>query len=677
MTRSRRTLYRGAGQGMLRAAVAVQAPHMAPWPAAEAPTEQWRAWLGTVWQDERFREAVSVASPDLARQVQALLEGYTPKRRRVRRAALALARYALRSAHRSTPYGLFAGVAPVEFSEDLHTHIATEHRVVVRPQAQALEAMIRAFEADPARLAQAQVCVNTLARVQGERVHVPAAGDAEHTLALTPVLALVMDTARSPVPFSTLADKVAAQFPQVPTNRQLAALTQLVRVGLLISSLRAPATMTDTTVPLPSALRQRTADLPEASDLLLDAALRLPSAVLTEAETAATALTRLTPYPVGTGAWRRYTERFIDRYGEAVVPLVQVTDPEAGLGLPEGFVEFSSPPRPMELRDRLLLDLAGTAALEGRRSVTLTEEMIERLEAAAGQREHTPPHLEVCAQIHAPTPHALQTGRFRLRVVTVSRAVGTMTGRFWHLYPQAAQPCVDLPTVEAGAETVQLSFHPTRAAADLLTRAPQVLPRLISVGEFRAPAPGVLLPTDLAVGADQGRLFLCEAATGRRIEALAPTALNFVWNHYTPPLARFLAEIARARTPQVTGFEWGAAWTLPFTPALHYRRCVLVPARWKLPARDLPARTAPLQVWADRLATWRSRFGLPDQVLLAQDDQQLPLDLNHPMHQEVLRAHLDANPTGTAALYQAPPQGANGWIGHRAHSLIFNLKARP
>ncbi|MGW4980140.1 hypothetical protein [Streptomyces mirabilis] len=37
---------------------------------------------------------------------------------------------------------------------------------------------------------------------------------------------------------------------------------------------------------------------------------------------------------------------------------------------------------------------------------------------------------------------------------------------------------------------------------------------------------------------------LVEIATGARPELLAPTAINFLWNNYTPPMARFLGESA-------------------------------------------------------------------------------------------------------------------------------------
>ncbi|MET8676127.1 lantibiotic dehydratase family protein [Streptomyces sp. NPDC004647] len=677
MTRLRHSLYRGASEGMLRAAVNLTGPDIPPWPGPAAPLEHWRSWLTTVWADDTFRQAVSSASPDLARQVQAILDGRSPKVRRVRRAALAIARYAIRYTRRSTPYGLFAGVAPIEFGDTAVARIGDRHQAVTRPDPAALDAAISAWEADGEQMADVDVCVNNLAQQRSGRIFVPSEGASEFSLALTPAVTLVLDAARLPIRYSILADKLAAEFPNTAEHHRARLLAQLLRVRLLRSSLRAPATVVDPTEPLPPALRESTRNNSAAPDLRLDATVRLPKAILTEAETAATLLTRLATHPTGIPAWRHYAEQFADRYGEGVeVPLELVTDTEKGLGFPDGFGQVSEPPRPMTRRDRLLLELAGTAAVEGSRAVILSGATIERLEAAAGKPAVTPPHLELGVQVQANSTRALDRGDFRLQVSTVSRAVGSMTGRFWHLFPDAGAAYADLPTVEPGAELAQLSFHAGRVPAELLTRAPHVLPRLVSVGEFRHRTKEVLFPSDLAVGIRDGRLYLTEAATGTHLELLAPTALNFLWNNYTPPLARFLAEIIRAAAPQVTWFDWGAAWTLPFTPALHYRRSILVSARWKARARDLPDRTATLDEWAGQLHAWMGRFRVPDRVLLAEDDQQLPLDLLQDMHLDLLRAHLDASPTGVATLHDAPPPDADGWIDGRAHNLVLPLKAR-
>ncbi|MFB7929671.1 lantibiotic dehydratase family protein [Streptomyces sp. NPDC056039] len=678
MTRQRPRLYEGSGQAMLRAAVHTTEPAMPPWPAAMATVEEWRAWLSTVWSDTGFRRTVSQASPHLADQVQAIIDGRTPKVRRIRRAALSTARYAIRYAHRSTPYGLFAGVAPLGFDQTASVRIGDEHQAVARPEPVGLEEMLSAWESDAARMADAEVCVNTLICQRDHHIHVPSEGDAEFRLALSPALRLVLDMARSPIGYRQLSDKLAAEFPAVSGTARDRLLGELLRVRLLRSSLRAPATVADPTDVLPPAARAQAAGLRTASDLRLDADVRLPEQVLTEAETAATVLARLVTHPTGTPTWRRWIEQFSERYGEnTAVPVEAVTDPDRGAGFPAGFVTASEPPRPMSRRDRLLLELAGTAAAEGSRNVAVTGAMIEELEAAAGDKPHgLAPHLELAAQVHAPSVPALDRGDFRLRVLTVSRSAGSMTGRFWHLFPGTEAAYANLPTVDPEAELAQLSFHAGRVPADLLTRAPQALPRIVSVGEFRRPAPHVLFPRDLAVTVTGGRPQLLESATGKPLELLAPTAINFLWNNYTPPMARFLGEISRATSPQVTWFDWGAAWTLPFTPTLTYRRTILTAARWKIRSRTLPAPTTSLQQWADQLHAWRARFRVPERVLLAEDDQQLPLDLSRDVDLDLLRAHLDASPLGIATLHDAPAPDADGWIGGRAHSIVVSLARR-
>ncbi|MGS2645082.1 lantibiotic dehydratase family protein [Streptosporangium sp. G12] len=672
MTRSRRTLYRCTGAGMLRAAVNLSAPALPQWPGPAASLEQWRSWLGPVWADATFRRAVSSASLDLARQVEAVLDGRLSNARRARRTALAVARYAIRYEHRSTPFGLFAGVCLVDFGETSAVLVGDEHEIVTRADPRALDKVVSAQEAGGASMAAVEVCVNNLVYVRDGRVFVPSEGASEFSLALTPALTLVLQAATSPIRYAALAGKLAAEFPQVEEHHQAAFLAELLRLRLLLSALRAPATVVDPAAVLP-AVTLDARDREACVDLRLDATVRLPETVAVEMETVATLLARLAANPTGTRAWRRYTERFAARWGEdAEVGLEQLVDPDNGLGLPDGFGSVSEPPRPMSRRDRLLLDLAGTAAVERHRTVILSEPLIEELEAAAGEPTALAPHFEVCAQVQARSLPALDRGDFRVRVQTVSRAAGTMTGRFRHLFPQAAEQVV-LPTVDPVAELAQLSFHPSRVEADLLTRTPQVLTKLVSVGEHRGSDAKVFVPSDLVVGLRGSHLYLAVAATGERLELLAPTALNFMWNNFTPPLARFLAEISRAATPQVTWFDWGAAWTLPFTPGLHYRRSIVVAARWQLRARALPGCTACLDEWAAQLHAWRGRAGVPERVLLAMDDQRLLLDLTGGMDLDVLRTHLCGSPI--AVLYEAPPPDVDGWIGGRAHSIVVAVRA--
>jgi lantibiotic biosynthesis protein len=464
VTRKRSTLYQCAGTAVLRASSALPGPGLPPWPAPAGTAGHWRSWLAPVWADDPFRRAVTVASPDLAGQVAAVLDGRVTDLRRARRASLAVARYAIRHARRSTPFGLFAGVAPARFGGPPAARVGDAHETACRPGPEWLDAAIGAIEADSGAMADAEVTVNNLAIVRDGRVRVPAEGTSEFSLKLTPAAALVLEAARAPVRCSALAGKLAAEFPQAGEDRCATLVTELLRARVLRSALRAPATVADPASILPAGSLPAGGRGRIAVDMRLDASVRLPDAVATEAETAATVLARLAAHPFGTLAWQRYISLFAARWGGGgEVSLEQLTDPATGLGLPDGFGTASEPPRTMTLRDRLLLELAGTAALEGRRSAVLTEGMITALEAAAGgPASALAPHFEVCAQVQASSLGALAKGSFRLRVHTVSRSAGTMTGRFWHVLPEAAEGIAGLPTVDPWAELAQLSFHPSR-----------------------------------------------------------------------------------------------------------------------------------------------------------------------------------------------------------------------
>lgn len=90
--------------------------------------------------------------------------------------------------------------------------IGDRHQAVARPDPVALDAAITAWEADNERMVDVEVCVNTLACQRGERVYVPSEDASEFSLALTPAVALILDTARSPIRHAALADKLAAEF---------------------------------------------------------------------------------------------------------------------------------------------------------------------------------------------------------------------------------------------------------------------------------------------------------------------------------------------------------------------------------------------------------------------------------------------------------------------------------
>lgn len=699
----------------------------------------WLAWLRRVWELDVVAEAVEQASPALAREVDALVLAGSPDVRRVRRTSLSVARYVLRMTGRATPAGLFAGVSSVSFGSGSVVRWGAEHRVVARADAPWLSSVIAELESCPELLARLPLMVNSASFVRGDRLVVAypprLGGDhgsvpaAEVSIRHTEAVRIVVEAARAPVRCDAVAGKLAAEFPSTPASAIGGLINGLVKQHVLISSLHAPSTVTDALGHVVRELEDaggaeiaQAADLvnelraihealsfddegltlsvgrstrrsvtermtalaplprrsPLAVDLRVDCSLVLPQRVLREAETAASTLARLSAYPFGTPVWSAYFTRFFERYGVgSAVPLLDLVNPDVGLGFPAGYLGAEPERRePVSARHRRLLALAQTAALDGRREVVLDERLIGELTVGEQDAAQVPPDLELCFQLRAPSQVALDRGDFDLSVVSVSRAAGTMCGRFLGLLaPQDRERATaffdELSHTDPETLPVQVSFPPLDLRDAHVTRAPEVLSAVISVGEHRAPGGSSIPLDDLAVVCDKRRLHLVSLSRGRR---LSPTVLHALdLRAHTLPLVRFLVEVAKAQHTVVTGFDWGPAVDLPFLPRLRYGRVILSPARWRLERTELPGRASSWPDWRGALTEWRARRGLPSAVVLAEGDHRLHLDLGEPAHLELLRAHLDS--ADAAVLAEAPAASARGWFGGRPHEIVTAMRA--
>ncbi|MFJ2796692.1 lantibiotic dehydratase [Streptomyces sp. NPDC087290] len=690
------------------------------------------AWIRSIWHDPGIAQALRHASPALAAEVEALEGANSPSTREVRRVGVSVARYLLRALHRPTPFGLFAGVTTATFDAEPHARWGQNHAVVARAGAEWVARLIEQLERSGELLPLLSVVVNNTTFERDGSLVVPYQDDGptgqrravDASVELSAPVRLILRAADAPIRIGELAEKLMAEFPAVAPERVKRLLAGLVRRRVLITNLHAPATETDAlghlvtqldavraedirllapvvrelravhagleqcgTTEGRDAVATRMHDLvpglrrhPLALDLCLDATVVLPDLVAREVERAATILTRLCARPYGTEPWNECHQRFYERFGVGtMVPLMEVVA-DSGVGYPDGY-----PGRPtgegrrrLSPRDDVLLRLAQAAALDGRDEVVLTDEIVAALDRGP-QEPRIPCHLEVGVRLHAASLAEVRRGRFTVELTSVSRGAGVTAGRFLSVLPATQRECLraelaDLPTADEGTVAAQLSFPALLPDTAHVTRTPRVLPLVISLQEHRAPDATVLSPTDLAVACDGRRMYLAAPSRGVRVEAVGMNALNLA--EHTPPMARLITEVSRAQNAQVTRFDWGAAAAMPFLPRLRYGRIVLVAARWRLEADDLPNRRCPGADWDAALSGWRERRRLPQHVHLVQDDRRLPLDLDEPGHRSLLRQHLDR--TGTALLTEAAPPGADGWSGGRAHEIAVPLKAvRP
>lgn len=430
-----------------------------------------------------------------------------------------------------------------------------------------------------------------------------------------------------------------------------------------------------------------------AADVRLDANITVPESVLAEVALAADVLLRTGTQPFGTAAWLDYHARFLTHYGPSALVGVSDLIADSGLGYPTGYLGTPKAQpawRTLTDRDAALLALIQHAALTGAGEIELTDTDVAALTVGDHATAVAPDRVEVGVVVCAASTAAIDRGEFRLRVTAAPRTPTSMAGRFAYLLDPAdrARLAATYTAPPANSEDTvfaQMSFPPRRPHNENVVRVPPLLPTLVSLAEHPDPAHpdlDAIGVDDLGVTADADQMYLVRRSTGQRVILRIPHALDT--HAQTPPLARFLAEIADARTTVFRGFDFGAARVLPYVPRIRYRRTVLAAARWLLNTTDLtatPGTTTGARVAAVDLALseWRQRWLVPARVVLVDGELRLPLDLDHDLDRALLRQRLQR--AGRVELYEDDPADAQGWVGRPAELLIplaaITLPTRP
>lgn len=702
--------------------------------ATTEPSEPSHEWLKHVLAMPEFASALEQSTPALADRARAAIRGIVADRD-TRRVVLAVMRYALRGTSRATPFGWFAGVAPARLGDRTQVRHGRRHLASVRMPAVWIDTRVAELEADPAVQPLLPLQANNLIIetsthfVLNNRAGVGRNAKPVHVrIRTTPLVRTTLALARDPLPAALLAAKLAATAGVTATSATTV-VSRLIEQQFLLTALRPPMTapdplghlitelarVTGSTVAATAdaervqdqpgspnaderramklaALRQIAAisggpharnraheNLTEmlhhvsdaesrpAVDVRLDCDVTVAGIVVREAANAASVLTRIAALPRdGWPAWHR---RFLDRYGpHALVPVLDVIDADKGLGLPAGF-HGGPPATPPSLsdRDRWLLHVAQRAALTHQREIFLDE---AALDALTTEKPVPQPTTEVTLRVNAETTSDIDRGDFSIELIGMSSWAGRTIGRFLPLFPEADRHRIaDAYSQRHEPLAVQISAPGPYAVTADLARAPRILPYLLPIGEYHDEQPGLVRLDDIAVTADAERLYLVWMPEGRPI---LPVTMNAVESsRFTLPIVRFLTEAPVALDPRCSGFDWGAAGTMPYLPAVRFGRAILSPAMWLLQS-DALTRDAAAVDFDTALTAWKEAVSCPDIVYLGDGDQLIRIDLAQPGHRTLLHDHLTRK--GRVRLRASATEN-NEWIGGYAHELVVPLTA--
>ena len=684
-------------------------------------------------RDPLVARALAVGSADLL----GALEKSSPQGADAPRLLRKLRRFLIRMATRPTPFGLFAGVALGTWGTHTDLRAApTPWFTRTRPDMEWLVAFVARLEARPEVRAELRFAANPAALVRGDRVLLaePArltGNDAAGPVSVRATAAVqrALSRAREPVAYADLAADLLAHVPGATPEKVERVLTELWQLTLLIGDLRPPLTAAapalyvlerlDAIPAAAGAAAQLRAVLDGAAAwdalpaeagaaayrslteranaivrtetgtaLQVDMGLRLAGTRLArgvgeEVARAAELLLRLSPAPDGLAYLSGYRRAFLARYGhDREVPLLELLDPDAGLGPPFGYGNGTAlDPARAAARASTLLALAHGALHDHARAIELDEATVARLQTWSPDAASAPSSLDVNAFVAAPSAAAIDAGDFQVVIGPNlgAQSAGRNLARFGDLLGPPARSALERAAAAEDdgdgiwAELVYLPHAPR--AANVAVR-PAVRGYEIPFGV----APGV--PRDRAIPLDELSVTVREGRfrvrwRGRDVVPCTGHMLNSL---RAPLPYRFLADVSRDGVCQLTAFDWGPAANLPYLPRVASGRIVLRPAEWRidpaLRAAELSAR-APDR-FADVLRRWRAHWSVPRHVYLAAGDNRLLLDLEDDEHADDLRGELDRLRDGAQLVLQEALPGLNDvWMpgpqGRFAAELVVSL----
>ncbi len=630
------------------------------------------AYLHTLFQAPELRDAVFIASESLHRELASFLEGGDSDA--PQKLLFTLYKYAIRMATRSTPFGLFAGVASGNVSDE--------------PSAMRFSGITKAtfrldmaFSAYLSRAEQNRYAVDATRyranasllrygnhyRYMGYRIQ---QGKRHYQWMRAP---------RNPLVDRVIAytDHATRGYDELMGLLKSLGLDDGQRVAYLMGLADAQLLVSETEPVLtnhrPMALRDLSPNtlngIPKAdfsgtriqADLVVGMARNQLSRQAAQVIT--TEIRELLPLnqhvlPTDLADFRR---RFTARYEGREVRLLEALDPDRGIGYGDtraahmatndllNDLGLHQPAQATTDRDERLHRM-----LQGKRpashgwpmAIELSPRDVQALGGHPESGSHELPSTGyVMGQLIAPDAEALDQGHFLFNLQAAGgNSALPLLARFCHLdtgLETRLRACAALE--EAASPDVvfaEIVFLPDDRIGNVMLRPSLRRHELALIGHAATPDENTIPVADLWVSVMDGHIALRSRRLGKIVIPRLSCAHNY--RHGTS-VYRFLCDLQHQSHSISVGWDWGGFADRSHLPRVSYKHIVLSRARWRIPYPTDPA-FATLGSPTEAVAELRRRHGLPARVVLAEADNELLLDLGHFAAAEILMQHLKRSP---------------------------------
>ena len=398
--------------------------------------------------------------------------------------------------------------------------------------------------------------------------------------------------------------------------------------------------------------------------------------------------------------FKEFKDAFVKRYEQRWVPLVEALDPECGVGfsgtsgqtiqgapLLDGLAlgrrgGSQSEGSGLKRREAWLLKRLTEMRLKGEKVLTLSDEDVKALKE--GNAGPLPFSFFFMVELSGATPEALETGEYQAYLHGASGpSAARLLGRFCHGDSELSEQVIRHLHAEEACKPeaifAEIAHLPNGRMGNVLARPMLRNYEIPFMGAAGVDPEHRIHVTDLFVGIMGQRVVLWSKKLNKEIVPRLSSAAKY--SHRATEVYRFLATMQDQGSNNWVGWTWGNLGNEPWLPRVVHGKYILDRASWQVKASNLKAMgnaSSPLERFK-ALQQVRKDLHLPRHALLADGDNELPLDLDNPLSVEAMWS-LVKKRVGFK-LVEDFPGGDNlvamGPEGAFTHELVMAFLAEP
>lgn len=341
-----------------------------------------------------------------------------------------------------------------------------------------------------------------------------------------------------------------------------------------------------------------------------------------------------------------FKTRFFDRYERREISLLELMDPETGLGYPLKEVHGINP----------IIDDLGILGKGTSDSLTWNSKqttLLRRLVKAISNNETVVTFSKEDFGAQPETINLAPTFTVMFRVIDNARGYVQLNGigvgsSAANLLARFAYGSEDIFEIAMDVTKFEEQAYKNKIVAEIVhlpeSRTGNVLLRPV-LRDYEIPylaKSGVAMENqigleDLLISVKHGRIILRSKRLNKEIIPRLSTAHNFSFNSL--PVYRFLCDLQFQDIDKPSlAFHWGSMSELfPFLPRVEYGNVVLSPCTWHLTSSDFEnlCKNITSESFIEEVSIWRNKWNMPRRIVLIDGDNELLVDFESDLNCKV------------------------------------------